>query len=409
MINLPQPVQLEQDPYARSRTGFDSYLGFLRDQKDRATAARNLNIQKSLLAEQKIDKMAEMEAEYGFKLRNDLITQGLSGQQAKERLEMELGFKQEKAAADAEIAAITAERLDREKFLDAVKTTRTETDKTQKELLDEYGNLTRMYNIDYTVDFDVDPFTKIPNIFVRRGEQVQTLQEFRALLNNFKDIADFVDVYEKTALGDKRPETVNEDGYITIGTDLEGQKIISAMKNPNDPMHGTYVDMYKAGRLLGGAKPGTTEKRVREFTDEYHKAEMELGAAITVSGIGDNGNWKIEHGLGLNSLPWSSTTIDFNLPLSQVMEQLKEVRQWAESGYVEKINAVLSTMETLVYQYKKSKNPDNPEAMDDNDFRYNTKTRRLEVVPKSSVGTTVAPRTSGIQNLGNQGINAGIR
>ncbi len=358
-IQLPPNIQLEQDPYTRSRAGFNSYLDFVKEQKDRVVSARQLVQHKKLLAEQKQDKMAELQAEYDLKLRNETQIQHMRGVQSMDEHQLTLDAQREANEMNALVKHYEMMRKAHQDGQKDVKDTFTNIYDKYRPALDSLG-ISSAVRVDYKVDesgmFDT---------FVVVGDQVWDTQSFSAILeeeNNF--VGNFKNLEENwrkaTDTGETRDTRfVGEVQH--IGNDEEGNNILKALRDRNDPMYGTYRQMLLSGRLSVASQDIQGTEAVEKATDEY----INYGIAVNKSLTG----LSFEREKRLLPIPknWSTgyEYIDFNQPLTEVSRQINEVlgktAQWLARGPERDQIDTLKNLNMMLTEYadmfRKSKSP----------------------------------------------------
>ncbi len=380
-IQLPPNIQLEQDPYTRSRAGFNSYLDFVKEQKDRVVSARQLAQQKKLLGEQKKDKLAELQAEYDFRLRNETQIQHMRGVQSMEETEYTVNAKREADAMTAQVNFLTtmSKRLDE---------ANTEADSLQEVFVKDYRK-----EVDWLgataavrVKAEMDPNTGNINTYVSVGDQRFDPQTFRSMLESERTFVSFWDQWETQIKTGEAKDTAMVGDVVFLGNDDKAQDYLDSLRNPEHPMHNTNRGLVLAGKIRAQVQPVAGTEEVAKAKDTF--ADMRNVLAGTQANlVYSPGEYTLRAKETRASFDFLArdTYIDLNQPVAKIREQItKYVNDYEGKDFAKPFADFNSQLATYVTQFQRTLKPDDPASIDPAHIYYNPDNFQLVYDPARS-------------------------
>ncbi len=399
MLQPPQSVQLAQDPYAVSRTGFNEVLGYFKEQ-------RALRQNAKLMAEQVAQKERALGLEYDYRLRNEMAIESIKGQAA--QITAQQTAQQTAGIKAAELFGKATEQargmvkdyvtrasgyskvfsynlapvpmfqptVDSETFIPGVVGT------ASMQELDESGN-----PVFKTIEYDQENIEKV-----------------FAELELFKPVAKLLDDFYDS--GVPKPEKTEKYGDFTIvGSDTEGNELMALLRssNPNkytDPVFRDVLKRAMDGKIIIKQSDLAKEKFDVELVSERTRAETELAKVMkTLESKDGIVNFQSTTGWWVGR----GAKADFNQPIEKVIETLNNTKDnfltidGLSDENIQQIRALHSVLLDITRIYRQQKNPTRPESVDMSDVYFDYKNNTLTVrSPQSAAGSTPQNKEAGI-------------
>ena len=403
-IQFPPSIQLDQDPYVKSRAGFNTYLDFVKEQKERVTSVRMMAQQKKLLGEQRKEKLEDMSVEYYLRGINERDIQAISGQQQMD-LQILRGQQSmaelkvtEQGKLDSEVIAaynkqITAETEAQNRLIANQQKSEKEAADVQKQVIDEYGDVLPYAKlVGFRVGVDMDSKTGLYQLIVPYGDKTLTQQDLFILLNDVKPVSDFVKTHEdwQNKPGEKiGTQTIGNIKY--LGSDEESQTIMSILRNPNHPDFETFKNEVKSGILVPAPSQVEGTADVVKARDELRTTEGKVDIEFSNMVVDPiTRSITVKKG-GFFSDP---LLIDFNKPISVLQKDIAKAAEQEtdkdEKTFYQNLNRIITEYAVV---YKKSVDPENPDITSFDDLYFDPVKKRININKNPTKTSTSSPNT----------------
>lgn len=363
-IQPAQPVQLPQDPYAVSRTGFSEVLGYFKEQRALRQAAKQ---------EAKRFEMQKeaTQFEYDLRLRNEMAVQGIreQGNIATEQVRQQTEWLKQMRAAEKEARDYAKEW--RSRF--------SEVSKVQKYSLMPNVVIDGMFDPE-SLSVGVAAYSTLQGLDESGTPVMRTveydeadLEEVLGRARTLLPVADLVESYFDPAVP-KPQQTVEHGSYIVLGADERGREIINFLTSQDptkfdDPEFQRMAAMVAGGHVSFGQRDLTVEKRQEDRTKDLVDVTRNLTTAISNLSSDKFGQVVFKNFVG-NWLGGAGKSIDFNTqPVQDILDILRTTQntmRWdgLSNAQIEQMRGIGDYLAQALDVFRMRENPQDPQSVD---------------------------------------------